>query len=122
MRLQRFEALVARVLDELPPEFKAHLANVIIEVRRRPTRAQRKEMRLGGGQVLLGLYQGVPLTERPHDYGGMMPDHITIFQEPIEDGCRSEADVERVVRTTLVHELGHYFGLDDKRLEELGYG
>jgi predicted Zn-dependent protease with MMP-like domain len=121
MDLKRFKQLVEKTLEDLPKEFREKLENVIIEVRRRATRAEMQDLRLDRSSMLLGLYQGVPLTARPHDFGGHMPDKITIFQEPIESQCRSDEEVEQALRTTLVHELGHYFGIDEKRLQELGF-
>jgi len=123
MTPNKFKQLVKKALDELPAPLKEKMENVIIEVRARPTREERERMGAGRGYVLYGLYQGVPLSERPHDFGGVMPDRITIFQETIEAECSTDQEIEQSLRTTLIHELGHYFfNLDDERLRELGLG
>ncbi len=107
---ERFEELVAEALDGIPEELGRLMDNVIVQVR--------DASRAG----LLGLYQGIPLTER-QQYGGLaMPDRITIFRLPILEQCRTEDDVRREVRVTVVHEVAHHFGIDDARLRELGWG
>jgi predicted Zn-dependent protease with MMP-like domain len=109
---QRFEQLVVAALDELPEALAAGLDNVIVRVR--------TGRRTGG---LLGLYEGVPLTERG-DYGGgtpPMPDQVTIYRLPILDMCDTEEEVVEQVRITVVHELAHHYGIDDERLHELGW-
>lgn len=109
---ERFEQLVAEALDGIPPELAARMDNVAVVVDEGADRSH-----------LLGLYEGIPLTER-RDYGvGMVvPDRITIFRRPILRMCRTEDDVVRQVRITVVHEVGHHFGIDDARLHELGWG
>ncbi len=110
---ERFEALVAAALDELPAPLAEGLDNVVVRIRTgRPT----------GG--LLGLYEGVPLTERG-DYGAggpPMPDQVTIFRLPICAICETEDDVVEEVVVTVVHELAHHFGIDDDELHRLGWG
>jgi predicted Zn-dependent protease with MMP-like domain len=122
MRLSRsaFEHLVAEALDGLPPIFQQAMTNVELLVRPWPSPA---DLRAGGvpdGYTLLGLYQGVPLTDRTHDYGLVPPDTITIFQGPIEEECATGDEIRDAVRHTVVHELAHHFGIDDDRLHELG--
>jgi predicted Zn-dependent protease with MMP-like domain len=109
----RFEDLVGEALDSIPEALGRLMDNVAVFVE--PRSADRR---------LLGLYQGIPLTERtPLAYGGMvMPDRITIYREPILRMCRSEGDVVHQVRVTVVHEVAHHFGIDDERLHELGWG
>jgi predicted Zn-dependent protease with MMP-like domain len=108
---QRFEELVADALDGLPDELARRMENVAVFVEERSPR---------GG--LLGLYEGIPLTRRDAGYGGMiMPDRITIFRQPILRMCRTEEDVVRQVRVTVVHEVAHHFGIGDRRLRELGW-
>lgn len=118
MDTQVFEALVVEALDSLPPEFGEQLRNVEIQIEERPTREHRRAVRLAPGQTLYGLYQGVPLTERA---GGapMLPDVITIFQEPLERDFPSIDLLRAQVRRTVLHELAHYFGISDARLREL---
>ena len=108
---ERFEQLVAAALDELPEALAAGIDNVVVRVR---------TGRRDGG--LLGLYEGVPLTERG-DYGtgGPMPDQVTIYRLPICDLCETEDEVVEQVRITVVHELAHHYGIDDERLHELGW-
>jgi predicted Zn-dependent protease with MMP-like domain len=110
--VERFEALVGEALDSIPDELAQAIDNVVIVV----------EDEDPEDPDLLGLYEGIPLTER-EDYGvgGGLPDRITIFRLPILDGCRTEADVVDEVRTTVIHELAHHFGIDDHRLDELGW-
>jgi len=117
---QRFEKLVGEAIEKLPDTFQERLENIDVVVADTPTRAQLKTLREKKGETLLGLYEGVPLTERTHDYGLVVPDKITIFQKSIESMCRNDsqiiAEIQRVVR----HEIAHHFGISDDRLEELG--
>jgi predicted Zn-dependent protease with MMP-like domain len=109
---ERFERLVAEALDGIPAAIGRLIDNVAVFV----------EDDSPSGN-LLGLYQGVPLTRREnYGLGGGMPDRITIYRLPILSRCESEADVVDAVRITVVHEVGHHFGLTDARLRELGYG
>lgn len=122
MERERFRELVRDALATLPPGLLARVRNVEILVERRPTARDRKQAGLEGGGTLLGLYHGVPLPDRGENYNLVPPDTISIYQEPIESICRDEAEVREQVRTTVLHELGHYFGIDDERLHELGMG
>jgi predicted Zn-dependent protease with MMP-like domain len=106
----RFEAMVGEALDGLPPALGRLMRNVAVVVDD-----------YGGDGSLLGLYQGVPLTERSHEYSFALPDRITIFRKAILSICNTEDDVVAEVRTTVVHEVGHHFGIDDHRLHELGW-
>lgn len=118
----KFARLVERAIAELPPQFADALEEVPIDIRERPTRAQLKSVGLGEDELLLGLYLGVPRTERSVEHSGRVPDVIHIFQEDCELVSDSEADLVREVRITVLHELGHHFGLDEDDLERLGYG
>ncbi len=109
---QRFEELVGEALDSIPPELARLMNNVAVFV----------EEQSPEGQDLFGLYEGVPLTERDGGYAGVLPDRITIFRGPLCDACDTEAQVVEEVRTTVVHEIAHHFGIDDARLQELGWG
>lgn len=109
---ERFEELVAEALDEVPPEFAKAMDNVVVLVE--PHNAEEPD--------LLGLYHGVALTERTTAYGGELPDRISIYREPILAMCDSEDDVVEEVLITVMHEIGHHFGVDDARLHELGWG
>jgi predicted Zn-dependent protease with MMP-like domain len=107
-----FEALVAEALDEVPGELAALIDNVAIFVEDEPA----------GDRELLGVYEGIPLTERGHYYGGVLPDRIIIFRNPTLRICETVDDVVDEVNITVVHEIAHHFGIDDARLHELGYG
>ena len=117
MRKQDFEEVVRKAVEAIPDEFLAIMQNVDIQVRRQPTKRQLKNM--ARGETLLGLYEGVPLTER-HDYNMALPDVITIFQAPIEALCATEQELVAEVRETIVHEVAHYFGITDVELEAWG--
>lgn len=106
----RFEELVARAMDGLPADLAKLIANVAVTVQHEP-----------GPPGLLGLYQGIPLTSRGTNYAGVLPDKITIYQQAICAICYSEDEVAEQVRRTVIHEVGHYFGIDDARLRELGW-
>jgi predicted Zn-dependent protease with MMP-like domain len=114
-----FEQLVSVALDELPQRFRQHLQNIAVVVEEEPSRQLLEAMDLWPEETLLGLYEGVPLTERGYGYGNTLPDRITIFQRPIEDMCPTPRDIKDAVQETVLHELGHYFGLDDEQLDEL---
>ena len=119
MRRQEFAQLVVEALDGLPRQFRRYMWNIAVMVETAPSRALLEAMGLWPDNTLLGLYHGVPLPERGHSYGNVLPDHITIFQQPIEAMCRTPEEIKEAVRETVIHEMGHYFGLDDERLEEL---
>ncbi len=91
-------------------------------IERRPTARDRKLAGIGPGKLLLGLYHGIPLTKRGEFYNLVAPDKISIYQEHIEAVCETDDEVREQVRKTVLHELGHYFGIDDDRLHELGMG
>jgi predicted Zn-dependent protease with MMP-like domain len=118
MRAEEFESIVVEALDTLPPEFARHLENVEVRVERRPTREYRRAAGLKPWHTLYGLYQGIPLTERS---GGdpLLPDVITIFQEPLERDFRGREELRAQVRRTVLHEIAHFFGISDDRLHEL---
>jgi predicted Zn-dependent protease with MMP-like domain len=116
----RFEELVEQALAELPDIFAEHLEEVPVEICDRPTPQQAQVARAGG--ILLGLYQGRPLTERSVEDSGRLPDVIYIFRENIERVVNSEQDLIEQVRTTVLHEIGHHFGMSEADLEKYGYG
>ena len=119
MRRRQFEELVRRAVEEIPDEFLAIMQNVDVQVRRQPTKRQIRTARVDPGETLLGLYEGVPLTDRD-GYNMALPDVITIFQWPIEEMCSSEEEVVEQVRATVVHEVAHHFGITDVELEAWG--
>ncbi|MDA1279987.1 MAG: metallopeptidase family protein [Chloroflexi bacterium] len=108
-------------IASLPDRFLLKMGNVSVIVASKPTPTQRAENDLDPDDTLYGLYEGVPLTERG-GYVPPLPDVITIFQEPIEASSTSEDDLTRQVRTTVAHEVAHYFGFSDQQLDELGIG
>jgi predicted Zn-dependent protease with MMP-like domain len=117
MTRDRFEELVAKAIDDLPKEFRSGLENVDVIVQDYPNR--RQLARVGRGMTLLGLYEGVPQTKRSRGYGMVLPDRIAIFQKPIEDMCRSEAEVEAEIGKVVRHEIAHHFGLDEWELQRI---
>lgn len=109
-----FELLVERALELIPPALSDKISNVAMLI---------EDESPVGSPTLLGLYQGIPLTERGStSYSGVMPDSITIYRRPILAICDSYEEVIEQVRVTVVHEVGHYFGIGEERLHELGYG
>ena len=114
MSREDFESAVSDGLDAIPTELAQQMSNVVILV---------EDDAPPGQPYLLGLYQGTPLTERYDGWAaGSLPDRITIFRRPILAYCRTEAEVVEQVRVTVIHEIGHHFGIDDDRLHELGWG
>lgn len=112
MSRQRFEELVTDALDLLPEQFAKAMNNVVVLVEEHDPQ----------DPTLLGVYVGVALTERDSDYGGVLPDRITIYRRPLLDMCADEDEVVNEVAITVVHEIAHHFGIDDQRLHELGWG
>ena len=120
MERRRFLRLVRRALAELPAPYRERLANVDVVVERRPRRHHLRSAGLAPGETLFGLYEGVPLVARTSDYGLVLPDKITIFQEPLERQFLDDAELAVEVRRTVLHELAHHFGTSDEELERLG--
>ena len=119
MKREEFEALVARTIDSLPPEFKSKLENVDVVVEEWPTPGQLRQARLSHPTQLLGLYQGVPQTRRGERYGLVLPDKISIFKKTIEAQGRVGDEIEAKVAEVVRHEIAHHFGLDDKTLRKI---
>jgi predicted Zn-dependent protease with MMP-like domain len=117
-----FARLVEQALADLPREFADFLDEVPIEIRTRPTRKQLRSVGLADDELLLGLYSGTALPDRSVDAGVRLPDVIYLFQEDIELSVDSADELVREVRITVLHEVGHHFGLDEDELERLGYG
>ena len=114
MDRERFEELVERALDGIPDELAAHVSNVVVLVEDEPPEGEPDD--------LLGLYEGVALTERESWNGGVQfPDRIFVFRNPLLDYCDTEEQLVEEVRVTVVHEVAHHFGIDDDRLHDLGY-
>ena len=114
--LRTFERLVAEALDELPAKFRGLVSNVAVEVADWPTADDARATLDGADDDLLGLYHGIPYGERGTNYHLAVPDRITIYRRPILDLCRTEAEVRAEIRDTVLHEIGHYFGLSDDEL------
>jgi predicted Zn-dependent protease with MMP-like domain len=122
MRRAAFRRLVSEALENLPAEFLEMMNNIEVVVEGLPTPEQ--EASAGGDPeegLLMGLYEGIPLTERTSSYGGVLPDRITLFQENIEAVCEGPGEIVEEVRKTVLHEIAHHFGIDDDRLLELDY-
>jgi predicted Zn-dependent protease with MMP-like domain len=118
MDAETFESIVLEALNTLPPEFARYLENVEIQIEARPTPAHRRAVGLKPWQTLYGLYEGVPLTVRSSS-ALLMPDLITLFQEPLERDFTGLKQLRAQVRRTLLHEIAHFFGISDARLREL---
>ncbi len=116
MQQETFEKLVAEAVTKLPKEFKELLDNVEVFVQDWPSREQLRSVGLRDKRALLGLYEGTPITHRDQSYNLVLPDRITIFQKPLEAQCRSVAEVKREIVRTVKHEIAHYFGIDEERL------
>lgn len=115
---QQFDELITRAMDELPQEYITGLSNVIIVMADDPTDEQRQKMQLDG-KLLLGLYEGIPLTRRGNGWSGMLPDKITLFKNQILVTAHDENSLFEQIKRTLWHEIAHYYGLDHDRIEEL---
>ncbi len=119
MKRSRFELLIQDAIKTIPSEFRRRMKNIAIIVEDEPSDELLDEMDVPPGETLYGLYQGIPLTERPADYGNALPDRITIYQGPIEEDCETEEEMVVAIGETLIHEVGHYFGLSEDELEEI---
>jgi predicted Zn-dependent protease with MMP-like domain len=118
---EEFDGIVKRAIDRIPEEIRQHLANIIITVRKRPSRQMLKEMGVPPGETLLGLFEGVPLIERSVVEPPLYPDTILLFQEPLEEMCETAKELEEQIEITVVHEVAHFIGMSEERLAELGY-
>lgn len=122
-RLSRaeFEKLVTQAVESLPPRFLSRLENVDVVVEDEPTEEEQELAGIEPGGTLLGLYQGVPQTQRGTWYGSVLPDRIVIYQRPIEAVARTRREIRKEISITLMHEIGHHFGLGEDDLSEAGY-
>lgn len=119
MDRENFERLVAKAVDDLPEEFLERLENVDVIVEDQPTPHQLLHLGLKRGETLLGLYEGVPRTERGSHYGLVPPDKITVFQRSIEAKCRYGGNISAEIQRVVKHEIAHHFGISDARLHQL---
>ncbi len=119
MSRDRFRTLVDEALATIPAEFRDAMRNIAIVVEHAPTPEQLADVGIEPPDTLLGLYEGVPLTERGWSESGLLPDKITLFQGPIEQASEDEDDLVVAIGETLIHEIGHYFGLSEDEIEEI---
>ena len=119
MTRERFRQLVDEALLTIPERFRDAITNMAIVVEDAPTPQQLDEVGVEPPDTLLGLYEGTPLTERHWAHGNVLPDKVTLFQHPIEDASADEDDVIIAIGETLIHEIGHYFGLSEEEIEEI---
>jgi predicted Zn-dependent protease with MMP-like domain len=114
-----FERLVVEATTLIPKRFRREMKNIAVVVEDEPSPALLAEMEIEPPDSLYGLYQGTPLTERSWGFGNSLPDKVTIFQLPIEEDCDDEDEIRAVIGETLIHEIGHYFGLSEEEIEEI---
>ena len=119
MTRSQFLALVDEALATIPDDFQSAMKNIAIVVEDEPSNAQLESVDIEPPDTLLGLYEGTPLTERQWAHGNVLPDKITLFQNPIEDASEDEDDLVVAIGETLIHEVGHYFGLSEEEIEEI---
>jgi predicted Zn-dependent protease with MMP-like domain len=120
MTRDQFKSLVAEAIDTIPARFAREVKNVAIVIEDEPPDELLEEMEIGPDDTLLGLYQGVPLTERGWGHGNTLPDRIILFQQTIEEECEGdEEEIVVAIGETLIHELGHYFGLSEDEIMEI---
>ena len=119
MTRDAFERLVAEAVQLIPSRFRREMHNLAVVVEDEPDAALLDEMGIEPPDSLYGLYQGIPLTERHWAEGNRLPDRITIYQQPIEDDAEDAADARDMIAETLIHEVGHYFGLSEEEIEEI---
>jgi predicted Zn-dependent protease with MMP-like domain len=119
MTRERFEKLVVEAMALIPKRFRLEMKNIAVVVEDEPSAELLDEMEIEPPDSLYGLYQGTPLPERTWGYGNTLPDRVTLFQKPIEEDGEDEDDVRAVIGETLIHEVGHYFGLSEEEIEEI---
>jgi predicted Zn-dependent protease with MMP-like domain len=119
MTRARFERLVAEAVTLIPKRFRREMNNLALVVEDEPSEELLEEMEIEPPDSLYGLYQGTPLPERSWAFGNALPDRITIYQRPIEEDCEDEDEVRAVIGETLIHEVGHYFGMSEEEIEEI---
>ena len=119
MQREKFENLVADALASIPRRFREAIKNLAIVVEDEPSRDLLREMEIEPPATLLGLYSGTPLTERGWDYGNRLPDRILLFQGPLERDSDDDDDLVVAIGETLIHEIGHYFGMSEEQIEEI---
>ena len=119
MTRARFERLVAEAVTLIPARFRREMKNLALVIEPEPSAELLEEMEIEPPDSLYGLYQGTPLPERTWGYGNTLPDRITLYQHPIEEDCEDEDEMRVVIGETLIHEVGHYFGLSEEEIEAI---
>jgi predicted Zn-dependent protease with MMP-like domain len=119
MTRDRFQRLVVEAVALIPKRFRREMKNLALVVEDEPAPDLLAEMEIEPPDSLFGLYQGTPLPERTWAFGNNLPDRITLFQRPIEEDCEDEDEVRAVIGETLIHEVGHYFGMSEEEIEEI---
>jgi predicted Zn-dependent protease with MMP-like domain len=122
VKREQFIGLIREALRDVPSPFRERLPEVDIVVKRRPSREDLRAAGLAPHESMYGFYRGVPLTVRDSGYNLVPPDVIDVYQEPLEEDFEDEGELVAEIRATVLHELGHFFGIDDERLDELGLG
>jgi predicted Zn-dependent protease with MMP-like domain len=119
MTREQFQRLVVEAVALIPKRFRREMKNLALVVEDEPAPDLLAEMEIEPPDSLFGLYQGTPLPERTWAFGNNLPDRITLFQRPIEEDCDDEDEVRAVIGETLIHEVGHYFGMSEEEIEEI---
>ncbi|MBI3263095.1 MAG: metallopeptidase family protein [Acidobacteria bacterium] len=119
MTRAQFERLLRDAIDSIPARFRKRMTNLAVVVEDEPSPELLREMEIEPPDSLFGLYQGTPVTARPWDFGNALPDRITIYQGPIEGACRTDDEIVATIGETLIHEVGHYFGMSEEQIEEI---
>ena len=119
MTRAEFERLVHEAVTLIPKRFRREMQNLVLVVEAEPSQQLLQELEIEPPDSLYGLYQGTPLTERTWAFGNALPDRITIFQRPIEEDCEDADEIRAVIGETLIHEVGHYFGMSEDEIEDI---
>lgn len=119
MKQEDFEKLVEEGLDKIPKKIQDLMDNVAIVIEDNPSKDQKRELSLRKNNILFGLYEGIPLTDRDFDYGSVLPDKITIFKVPIEQYARTNEEIKKIVADTVWHEIAHHFGYSEEEIKKL---
>jgi len=119
MTREKFEKLVVEAMALIPKRFRLEMKNIAVVVEDEPSAELLDEMEIEPPDSLYGLYQGTPLPERTWGYGNTLPDRVTLFRKPIEEDSEDDDEVRAVIGETLIHEVGHYFGLSEEEIEEI---
>jgi len=119
MTREKFEKLVVEAMALIPKRFRLEMKNIAVVVEDEPSAELLDEMEIEPPDSLYGLYQGTPLPERTWGYGNTLPDRVTLFRKPIEEDSEDDDEVRAVIGETLIHEVGHYFGLSEAEIEEI---